>query len=80
MDERNKEMRFKENNEVVERFELKPKKCRDWKSVLYEVMTGSVLNGTVNRDSIDYCYQRTGSYYNTDNGNHNTLPCNILLG
>lgn len=57
----------------------RPKKCRDWKSVLYKVMSASVLNGTVNRDVIDYCYQWTGSYCNTDKGSHNTLPCNILL-
>lgn len=79
MDVRNKEMWFKENNEVAERFELETKKSRDWKSVLYKVMSASVLNGTVNRDVIDYCYQWTGSYYNTDNGSHNTVPCNILL-
>jgi len=51
----------------------RPEKCRDWKK------SASVLNGKVNRDVIDYCYQWTGSYCNTDNGSHNTLPCNILL-
>lgn len=57
MKERNKEIRFKENNEVIERFEMNTNKCRDWKSVLYEVMSASVFNGTVDRDVIDYCYR-----------------------
>lgn len=55
------------------------KKCRDWKSVLYNVMCASVFKGTLNRDVIDYCYRWTGSYCNTDKGSHNTLLCNILL-
>lgn len=57
MKERNKEIRFKENNEVIERFEMNTNKCRDWKSVLYEVMSASVFNGTADRDVIDYCYR-----------------------
>lgn len=57
----------------------KLKKCRDWKSVLYKVKSASAFNGTMNRDVIDYCYWRTGSYCSTDKGRHNALLCSILL-
>lgn len=65
-----KEMRFKENNEVVERFELDAKKVQRSEECYRKQC---VLNGRVNRDVIDYCYQWKGSYCKIDNS-HNTHP------
>lgn len=78
MVERNKDGRFKENNEVVARFELEHKKGQVLENCYIKSCLLHCLMA-VNSDVTDYCYQWTGSYCNTDNGSHIILPCNILV-
>lgn len=66
MDERSKEMRFKENNEVIEVWNGKQITEEIGRVCLYTVI--SAFNGTVDSDAIDYCCRQTGSYCNTDKG------------
>lgn len=55
MDERSKEMRFKENNEVIEVWNGKQITEEIGRVCLYTVI--SAFNGTVDSDVIDYCYR-----------------------